>query len=192
MIMHRNFTFLNSISDVSEETFSEIKKLTTFKRIKAGTQIVKLNHMPSKAYMIVSGVIRCYILTESGKEFNKSFYLPQSFVASLTALIKRKPSTFVFEALTDCKIYEIDYYKIMRLCETNSNLKGLYTKVLEFLYMKHEKRLIESMSLNATDRYLELQKQIPNVDTLISQYHIASYLGITSVQLSRIRKKISH
>lgn len=190
--MHRNFTFLNSISDVSEETFSEIKKLTTFKRIKAGTQIVKLNHMPSKAYMIVSGVIRCYILTESGKEFNKSFYLPQSFVASLTALIKRKPSTFVFEALTDCKIYEIDYYKIMRLCETNSNLKGLYTKVLEFLYMKHEKRLIESMSLNATDRYLELQKQIPNVDTLISQYHIASYLGITSVQLSRIRKKISH
>ncbi len=188
--MNRNFTFLNSISDISEETFSEIKKITTFKRIEAGTQIVKLDDVPSKAYMIVSGIIRCYLITESGKEFNKSFYLPVSFAASLTALMKRKPSSFVFEALTDCKIYEIDYYKLMRLCEANDNLKSLYTKTLEFLYVKYEKRLVESMSLNATGRYLELQKQIPNVDELISQYHIASYLGITSVQLSRIRKKL--
>ena len=188
--MNRNFTFLNSISDIPEEAFSEIKKITTFKRIEAGTQLVKLGEVPSKAYMLVSGTIRCYLITESGKEFNKSFYLPISFAASLTALMKRKPSTFVFEALTDCKIYEIDYYKLMHLCEVDSNLKGLYTKTLEFLYVKHEKRLVESISLNATDRYLELQKQIPNVDELISQFHIASYLGITPVQLSRIRKKI--
>lgn len=78
----------------------------------------------------------------------------------------------------------------MGLCETNSKLKALYTKVLEYLYIKYEKRLVESISLNATERYLELQKQIPDVNTLISQYHIASYLGITPVQLSRIRKKL--
>lgn len=188
--MNRNFTFLNSISNISEETFSEVKKISTFKRIEAGTQIVKLGDVPSKAYMLVSGIIRCYVITESGKEFNKSFYLPVSFAASLTALMKRKPSIFVFEALTDCKIYEIDYYKLMRLCDTNSKLKDLYTKVLEFLYVKYEKRLVESITLNATERYLQLKKEIPNVDKLISQYQIASYLGITAVQLSRIRKKI--
>ena len=188
--MHKNFIFLNSISDISEETFSEIQKITTFKRIEAGTQLVKLGDVPSKAYMIVSGVIRCYLITESGKEFNKSFYLPVSFAASLTALMKRKPSSLVFGALTDCKIYEIDYYKIMDLCKKNPKLKDLYTKILEFLYIKYEKRLIASISLNATERYLQLQKEIPNVDALISQYHIASYLGITSVQLSRIRKKL--
>ncbi|WP_418603813.1 Crp/Fnr family transcriptional regulator [Hwangdonia sp.] len=191
-IMHRNFTFLNSISDISEENFYEIKKITTFKRIKAGTQLVKLGDVPSKAFMIVSGIIRCYLITESGKEFNKSFYLPISFVASLTALMKKEPSTFVFEAVTDCKVYEINYYKIMDLCETNSVLKSLYTKILENLYIKYEKRLVESISLNATERYLQLQEQIPDVNELISQYHIASYLGITSVQLSRIRKKINN
>lgn len=189
--MNRNFTFLNSISDISEETFTQIKEITRFKRIEAGTQIVKLGEVPSKAYMLVSGIIRCYLITESGKEFNKSFYLPVSFVASLTALMKKNPSLFVFETLTDCKIYEIDYYKMMTLCETNSKLKSLYTKILEFLYVKYERRLIQSISLNATERYYELQKQIPNVNELISQYHIASYLGITPVQLSRIRKKMS-
>jgi hypothetical protein len=55
--------------------------------------------------------------------------------------------------------------------------------------MKYEKRLVELISQNAKERYSALQKQIPEVDELIPQFHIASYLGITPVQLSRIRKK---
>ena len=47
------------------------------------------------------------------------------------------------------------------------------------------------ISLDATARYLQLLKQNPTIEDSISQYHIASYLGITAVQLSRIRKKIN-
>jgi CRP-like cAMP-binding protein len=188
--MNRNFSFLNSITDISEETFENIKAISEFKRVDAGVQIVKHGENTSKVYMLVSGIVRCYLNTEDGKEFNKSFYLPVGFVASLTALLKKKPSMFVFETLTDCKLYEIDFYKLMNLCEDNVNLKNLYNKVLESLYIKYEKRLVELISLDAKQRYLELRKQIPNVDELIPQYHIASYLGITAVQLSRIRKKM--
>lgn len=188
--MNKNFIFLKSIADISEETFKEIQKITKFKRVEAGTQIVKLDEVPTKIYMLVSGVIRCYISTESGKEFNKSFYLPTSFVGSLTALLKGKPSILVFEALSDCKMYEVDYHKLMKLCNKKSKLKVLYTKILEVLYVKYEKRLVEMISMDATCRYLELRRQNPNIDELISQYHIASYLGITAVQLSRIKKKI--
>lgn len=189
--MNRNFTFLNSFAEVSEETFEAITKITEFKRIEAGTQIVKLGEVPSKVYMLVSGTVRCYLNTESGKEFNKSFYLPTTFVASLTALIKRKPSRFVFEALSDCKIYEIDYYQLRQLCKENVAINDLYSSVLELVYIKYEKRLVELISLDATERYIALRKQISDVDELISQYHIASYLGITPVQLSRIRKKMA-
>ena len=140
--------------------------------------------------MLVSGLVRCYLITESGKEFNKSFYLPIGFVGSLTALIKRKPSLFVFEALSDCKLYEVDYYKLIELCKNNEQVNMLYSKVLEVVYVMYERRLIELISLDAKGRYLALRKQIPKVDELIPQYHIASYLGITPVQLSRIRKKL--
>ena len=111
-------------------------------------------------------------------------------MGSLTALLKRKPSMFVFETLTECKIYEVDYHKLMTLCDKKPKLKALYTKILEVLYVKYEKRLVEMISMDATCRYLELRRQNPNIDELISQYHIASYLGITAVQLSRIKKKI--
>lgn len=188
--MNKNFEFLNSIAHISEDTFKEILKITEFKKVPAGTQIVKLDEVPTKIYMLVSGVIRCYISTETGKEFNKSFYLATSFVGSLTALLKSKPSMFVFEALTECKIYEVDYHKLMKLCDKNPKLKDLYTSILETLYVKYEKRLVEMISMDATCRYLELRRQSPNIDELISQYHIASYLGITAVQLSRIKKKI--
>ena len=88
--MNRNFDFLNSIENISEETFAELVKITEFKRIPAGTQIIKSEEIPSKIYLLLSGVVRCYLTTESGKEYNKSFYLPSSFLASLTALIKKK------------------------------------------------------------------------------------------------------
>ncbi|MFI1771331.1 Crp/Fnr family transcriptional regulator [Thalassobellus citreus] len=188
--MNINFDYLNSISKISEETFEEIKSISEFKRIPAGTQIVKLDEMTTKIYMLVSGVIRCYISTEAGKEFNKSFYLPTSFVGSLTALREKKPSNFTFETLTDCKVYEVDYYELLDLCENNIALKDMHINILGILFAQYEKRLVELISMDATKRYLELRKHYPDVDKLISQYHIASYLGITAVQLSRIRKKI--
>ncbi|WP_445734856.1 Crp/Fnr family transcriptional regulator [Mariniflexile sp.] len=182
--------FLNSFSGISEEIIGELTKISEFRKIKSGTQIVKLNEVPSKVYMLVSGVVRCYLITESGKEFNKSFYLPFGFFGPLTALIKRKACLFVFETLTDCQLYEVDYYKLMNLCKLDKSVNMLYSKVLEAIYIMYEKRLIALISLGAKERYLELKDQVPNVDELIPQYHIASYLGITAVQLSRIRKKM--
>ncbi|WP_223548329.1 Crp/Fnr family transcriptional regulator [Aestuariivivens sp. NBU2969] len=187
---NKNFDFLNSITDISEDIFEELKSISEFREVSGGTQLVKLSEVPTKIYMLVSGLIRCYLITEEGKEYNKSFYLPICFVASLTALIKKKPSLFVFETLGDCKIYEIEYAKLMTLCKNNIQLTALYAKVLEVVYTKYEKRLVELISLDAKGRYLALRKQIPNLDTIIPQYHIASFLGITPVQLSRIRKKI--
>ena len=188
--MHKNFKFLNSISNVSEESFKAITEITEFVKVPAETQIVKLGQVPTKLYMLVGGSIRCYISTEKGKEFNKAFYFPNSFVGSLTALLRQTPSQFIFETLSDSKVYAVDYEKLMLLCKTKEDLRSLYTSVLELLYTKYEARLVDQISLNATERYKKLLKQRPNIDQLVSQYHIASYLGITPVQLSRIRKKI--
>lgn len=188
--MHPNFHFLNKLGNISEETFLEIANITEFKRLKAGTQLIKHGEVPTKLYFLVGGVVRCYVTTEKGKEFNKSFYLQNHFVASLTALVTNKPSKFVFETLTDCKIYEVDYHKIKDMCKTNLALSNLNATILEYVYINYEKRLLNLITLDATERYLALRKEIPDLETIIPQYHIASYLGITPVQLSRIRKKI--
>ena len=181
--------FLNSFTNVSDKNIESLLKISELKKVKAGTQLIKLGEVPTKAYMIMSGIIRCYLITESGKEFNKSFYLPVNVVGPLTSLIHSMPSIFVFEALIDSEIYEVDFIRFKDLCEKNLEVNLLYSSVLESIYTRYETRLLELISMEAKDRYLELKKKIPNVDDIIPQYHIASYLGITPVQLSRIRKK---
>ncbi len=188
--MNPIIAFLNSFGNVSEDMLTELKEITVYKKIDSGQQIVKLHEVPTKLYILLSGVIRCYLSTEAGKDYNKSFYLPISFMGSLTALIKSKPSLFVFESLTACEVYEIDYNKFMDLSKENSSINTLYSKVLETVYMNYENRLMDLIALDAKGRYLELIKQVPMVEKLIPQFHIASYLGITPVQLSRIRKKL--
>lgn len=125
-----------------------------------------------------------------GKNIIK-FFLPISLTGSLTGLIKKEPSELIYEALTDCKVYEINYNKFIKLSQTKIEICQLHIKILESVFIKYEVRQLELISLNATERYKKLRSDIPNIDKLIPQYQIASYLSITAVQLSRIRKKLN-
>jgi hypothetical protein len=53
-----------------------------------------------------------------------------------------------------------------------------------------ESEIFSLAVLDASERYLKLQEEIPDIDNIMTQYHIAAYLNITPVQLSRIRKKL--
>ncbi len=188
--MHKNFEFLNSFGAITPETFSKLQNIAKFRSFDGAVPIAEFGKVPSKIYLLLSGVMRCYITSDSGKEHNKSFFFPMSFVGSLTALIKEAPSEVVYETISPCKVYEIDFYKLKALCAEDIEINNLYSKILEQVFMLYEKRQLELISLDATQRYQRLKKDIPNIDSLVPQYHIASYLSITAVQLSRIRKKL--
>jgi hypothetical protein len=88
-------------------------------------------------------------------------------------------------------VYEIDFIQIIKLCKTNLEISNLYNKILEKIFISYEERQLELISMNAKQRYLQLRKRMPDIDTMIPQYQIASYLSITPVQLSRIRKDLN-
>ncbi|GAB1857981.1 Crp/Fnr family transcriptional regulator [Flavobacteriaceae bacterium MHTCC 0001] len=182
--------YLRSIGHIPKETFDKLKSISKYKKFDANTQLTERNKVPSKIYLLISGVMRSYITAESGKEFNKNLFFSMSFAGPLTALAKNAPSKVIYATLTPCEVYEIDYQELIKLCETDIKVTLFYSKVLERVYMLYEKRQIELISLDASKRYIKLKEDIPNIDELVTQYHIASYLSITPVQLSRIRKKI--
>lgn len=188
--MNRNFVFLNSFINISEETFGELQKISEFKVVKANTSLAKAGEVASKIYLLVSGIMRVFLSDESGKEYNKNFFMPPCFVGSYTSLIKGEPSKLTYETLTECKVYEIDFIHIIKLCKIDLEISNLYNKILEKIFMSYEERQLELISMNAKQRYLQLRKRMPDIDKMIPQYQIASYLSITPVQLSRIRKEL--
>lgn len=184
------YQFVNSFSPISEAAFKKLTEISAFKKLKANTPIVTVGQIPQYVYLLSSGIMRAYMIAEDGKQHNKKLFSGISCVGPLTALIKNSPSELIYESITDCNTFEINFNEFRKLCRQHFELGRLYVKVLEFIFIEYERRNLDLMSLNATERYLKLQRQIPDIDNLIPQFQIASYLGVTTVQLSRIRKKI--
>ncbi|WP_298757168.1 Crp/Fnr family transcriptional regulator [uncultured Psychroserpens sp.] len=185
-----NFNFMCSLSPLSKKTYDKLYAIAELKEFKADSKLVDIGEVSKKLYLINKGVLRSYLIMENGKELTKSLFTPIEFFASFTSMLTNKPSEFVYETLTDCHIYEINYKAFIALCDTNAEVLKFYTRYLEFLFMAGEGIFIEISSMNAKERYLKLKELIPNIDQLIPQYQIASYLNITPVQLSRIRSKL--
>lgn len=188
--MNPYFKFLNEIGTIDEDAFKELSKLSKYKKVSSKTKLAEAGKIPSKVYMLISGVLRAYVTLESGKQHNKRLYSPYSFAGALTSMIRKQPSIIVLESLTECEVFEIDFPGLKQLCNENVYIGQLYIKVLEHTFIAYEDRNLDLMTLSGTERYKKLRIQIPNIDDLIPQYQIASYLSITPVQLSRIRKSM--
>lgn len=178
---------LVDLPEVSLENFMNICKITTCKKddflLRAGE---KANYF----YFIKSGIVRSYKTDSNGKEHTRNFFLPMMATGALSSLIQNKPSDYSYSCLLDCELYEICYVKFKKLADEDLHLSILFNKMLEKSFLKLEAKIFDLSILNATERYFKLRAEIPNIDQLVTQYNIASYLNITPVQLSRIRKDI--
>jgi len=183
-----NFDFLKSKFHVSKETFLILKNLASIRKLKTGEDIVKQGGKSNKIAFLTSGLMRAYCTLESGKEITKNIFKPIGFVGGFSSIVKNEPSLLCYEALVDSIVYEVNFEEFIKTSKTNIQISNLYNRILEYIFIGYETKQLESMSLNATERYIVLKKQIPNIDNLIPQYQIASYLNISPVQLSRIRK----
>ncbi len=187
-------TFLNNFfsqfSKFTEDSIKNIEKSATLKELKKGEIFIHFGKTPSKFYILKSGIVRAIVVDNEGKEYTRSLYTPTAFIAPLSNLINKTPSSLIYDCLTDCVLYEFNYGFFLEFSKKDLSFSNLYSNALEVAYLKMEKRVIELTTLNATERYLNLRKQTPNIDNLIPQYQIASFLNITPVQLSRIRKKL--
>ena len=183
-------TFTEDYSPSQSDAFAEkLSNLLTKKKLKKKEIIVKLKEIPSKFYILKKGIIRSYIVGSQGKEHIKILYTKNNIFAPMTALIKKKPSLYSFDCLTDCEILEGNYTDLLALTNSNLEISILYSKILEEMYVRTDNKIHDLSILNATERFKKLKKEKPTIENLIKQYHIASYLNITPTQLSRIKKE---
>ncbi len=183
----RNFVF--SIHPISEDSLAKYDEILQPKHFLKNHKLVNLGETPQNIYVLKSGLIRAYIVDEKGTEHTRTIYPPLTSSGNLGALIKNEPSNLIYECLTDCEVLECNYQSFYNLSLKHHELSIFHYKVLERIYIREESKILDLTQLNATDRYKKLQENIPDINNLINQYHIASYLNITPVQLSRIRKK---
>jgi len=185
------YEFINTFHPLPESVFKKLYDSAIFKKLKSNEKLLKQGVVPQKLYFIAKGVIRAYLVLDTGKELTTTLLHPLMFFASYKALLKKQPTNIIYEALTDCDVFEIDFADFIEATKENTDLIILYSKILEYIILRSEARFIELSHKDAKERYLALRERIPNLDNIIPQYQIAASIGITPVQLSRIRAKLN-
>ena len=175
----------------SLKSLEQLSNITVLKKYKAKDNLYEVGKVPSKFYLLISGITKSYTTLDNGNEYINRFHNKGEVMGPLTALIENSEAKFGVECITDCDIIECTYQDFINLSESDLNIGILNRKYLEFLYISYTQRIKEFLGLSSTERYLKLRKRIPDIDTLISQRLIASHIAITPIQLSRIRKKLN-
>lgn len=175
-------SFTESEMEIFISLFSEIQ-------FKKKDYFAKEGEYSNKLAFINTGVMRAFFRNNSGNEYNKTFFTPSSFVAAYSSITTKQKNLINIQCLTDCSLLVADFSKITSLYKDYPNIESLARILAEYKFAIKEKREIELVTLEAMERYTIFKKEHPNLENLINQYHIASYLGITPTQLSRIRAK---
>jgi len=184
-------TFFNTLTPVSSENWKKFFGLFTSKILKKGDCFISDGQLAKEIGFLESGIIRAYYRNSAGIEYNKHFFINPCFIGGYASLITGKRNQIIQEALTDCTILVANYSHIQALYHTCPDIERGARMLAEQFFVQKEQREIEIVLLDADKRYQIFQKEFPLLEQQIPQYQIASYLGITPTQLSRIRKKLS-
>ena len=135
------------------------------------------------------GIIRAFYRNSEGQEYNKHFFVGPCFIGAYSAMITGTTNRINQEAMSECIVWEASYSALLALYDQHHDLERMARKLAESFFVQKEQREIDIVQLDADERYTIFQKQYPTLEQQIPLYHIASYLGISATQLSRIRAK---
>lgn len=180
--------FLNSLKLMPISSRTKLKAIIKQKSYKKGDIISKAGIKHETIFLLESGITRSFFSDKEGKEHIHNLFSPLKDVFDLKELILDKESKYCYDCLSECVIHELNFNEFKKLTKEDVHISNLYSEILETIFLELEKQKQELSHLNATERYLNLEKRIPNIKNLIPQYQIASFLNITPVQLSRVKK----
>ena len=184
------YNTLNNISPITNEAWDDMQQLLEPLEVKKNDYLIKEGSKAKYCYLLTEGVIRVYFNKE-GNEYNKTFFIPGMFPTAITALISNSPSAISFQALLPSQLIQFSFNEFRNLFSKHRCLETLLLRILEQQWIKKERHDIRMVTNDATTNYLIFREEFPSLENIIPQYHIASDLGITPVQLSRIRAQLA-
>lgn len=147
------------------------------------------NKKETKSYFIKKGIVRAYAHKDD-KEITFWFGQDGDLIFPLQTLFAGLGEYATVELLEDCVLYEIDLERLQDLYQNDIHIANWGRRYAECACIKSEKLFIARQFKTSSERYRELINEYPDIIQRVQLGIIASYLGISQVNLSRIRARI--
>lgn len=163
-------------------------------RLKKREFLLKAEEQVNDIYYIHSGCLRTYFIDPLGKEHTLQFAIKGWWISDYIALFGREKTKSVsyIECIKDAILYKISKKDFDNLCDEIPKVSRFHIRNLESAFAAFQRRILENLTLSAKERYINFVNTYPNIEQNVKNYHIASFLGITTESLSRIRKEIAN
>ena len=144
-----------------------------------------------RVLFVEDGLLRFYYPTDDGRESNKAFVGQGEFAGALAAAGLGVPILYGIDALEDATVRTISVDNFRDLFDQSPAFERLGRRLAERILMRKERRARSLLLQSATERYVAFLEAEPGLAQRVPQYHIASYLGVTDVHLSRVRRELA-
>lgn len=179
----RNFVALDD--EEAEQFVSAFEEV----KVKKRQFIVQPNFTNKHRAFVVKGAFRTYAVTDNGQDHTLQFAIENWWVSDFNSYIYQHPATLFIEALEDSTILQIEFAAERELKKANHKFETFFRIMAEKGLAFEHRRILFNLTHDAEARYENFLLNYPNFVQRVPQYALASYLGMSTEFLSRIRNK---
>lgn len=180
---------LSTWVELTELQWQTLAAIFRVRKVEARQHLLQPGSKEHELLFVYQGLLRFYYPAEDGSESNKAFVAENAFAGALAASALNLPVIYGVEALEDTTLLAAKIDDFTTLFDEHPVFDRLGRKLTELLLVRKELRTRSFLQQDATARYLDFIKEHPDLVRRVPQYHVASYLGVTEVSLSRLKKE---
>ena len=176
----------------NDEEWIVFTKYLNFKALHKKDHFTRAGNVCKELGFILSGSVRLYHVKDD-EEITGYFCLNNEFISSYKSFLKQEPGLSYIQALEDTLLITINHKDLHQLFNnpvTAYKMERFWRLIAEHLICCYEERVQAFVTQTPEERYATLLNSNSRMLKYIPQHYLATYLGITPVSLSRIRKRI--
>lgn len=175
-----------SLSKEAEKYLYTISKVKTFSK---GTVLIEQGQQVNKVFCVLDGCLRSFCIDRNGKEHTLQFGIKEWWISDYIAIYNKEPAVLTVECLKASTVVVFDAKKLNNIYAFFPEFEVFQRNLLQRHVVSLHQRILNQLQLTAAERYDLFLEQYSDIEPFTRNYHIASYLGITTESLSRIRKE---
>jgi CRP-like cAMP-binding protein len=181
---------MKQIINVSEDELNDFLSQAITKNFKRQEILSRPNNIPNEIFFINKGLIRVLITDNEGTEHTIHFALENQFIADYSNFIQQQPSIYSLQTLEETEVIILPRSTIEWGYKNLTDGQKMGRLIAEYYFIYQDDRIKNLYVRTPKQRYDNITDVFPNIHNRVPQHMIASYLGITPIHLSRLKKAV--
>jgi CRP-like cAMP-binding protein len=186
--MKELFGALESIGDLPNSEIRRFVDLAKRRRIANGSYFIQEGSRTNRLGFVKRGLFQNTYLTKKGDECAFAFTAENGFIYECHAMRTFDVAHYSVQAIEDSIVLEVDYKTWVAPFIESVWWNKILLDLTTLESSEKSGREIRLLTLTGRERYAHFLENYSHLEHRIKQHMIASYLGISPVSLSRIRR----